>query len=250
MGYLADPDELNGRDDAGIADWVSERLYDQVAGGTDLTGSTVVEVGCGPGAGSAYLARTYSPASYLGVDLSKKMIAWCRERHDVANLRFMQGDAQALPVASGSVDVVVNVESSHCYPSRLRFFEEVKRILRPGGLFLFADMLVPGGSKREEGEVVSALLGEAGLSIENYFDITENVLAARDAVSRSADFRARIRKSVKSSQLPFAEETLFLTGTKAYETLTSREVRYGQWRVSKPNETPAPASSAAGTATG
>jgi ubiquinone/menaquinone biosynthesis C-methylase UbiE len=235
LGYLAHPGELGDEDIADIADRVSERLYDQVVGGADLVGRTVVEVGCGPGAGSAHLARTYRPASLLGVDLNKDMITWCREHHDVANLQFLQGDAQDLPIASNSADAVINIESSHCYPSRLRFFEEIMRILRPGGSFLFADIIF-SGVKREVSDVVSAQLSQAGLIIENCIDITENVVAARDAVSRSRAFRSRMLDSAPSMMVPLVEEFLCLTGTQFYERMASRRLRYLQWRALKPNE--------------
>jgi SAM-dependent methyltransferase len=237
LGYLADPAELGVEDSADIADRVSERLYDQIVGDADLAGRAVVEVGCGPGAGSAHLTRTYRPASFVGVDINKDMITWCREHHHVANLQFRQGDAQDLPIDSGSVDAVINVESSHCYPSRLRFFEEVKRVLRPGGLFLFADLLVPHG-RRDALEVVNAQLSEAGLAIEDCIDIRERVLAARDAVSRSRAFRSSLQDRVPSLLVPLTEEALNLTGTSNYSKLSSGDVRYVQWRASKPNGKP------------
>jgi ubiquinone/menaquinone biosynthesis C-methylase UbiE len=244
LGYLSDTGELDAEKGVGIADHVSARLYDQVVRQVDLKGRTVVEVGCGPGTGSAHLTRTYQPASFVGIDLSENMIEWCRDHHDLPNLRFLQGDAQSLPVASDSVDAVINVESSHCYPSRLRFFEEVERILRPGGSFLFADLIFPS-DKGEASEVVSDLLSEAGLLIEDYIDITDNVLAARDAVSRSSSFHSRIREHMPARAVPFLEEIMFLVGSRNHETMVSREVRYCQWRALKPRREPSVTASTA-----
>ncbi len=231
LGYLSDPEELSDEDTVDVADRVSERLYDQVVSGVDLAGLTVVEVGCGPGGGSAYLARAYHPASLVGVDINKKMIEWCREHHHASNLQFLQGDAQDLPIASNSADVVVNVESSHCYPSRARFFGEVARVLRPGGSFLIADSIF-GDRDKKGSNLVSAQLSDAGLAIEDCVDITENALAARDAVSRSHEFQLRTEK-MPSLIVPFVEECLCLKGTRLYETLVSRQVRYMRWRTLK-----------------
>jgi SAM-dependent methyltransferase len=235
LGYLSDPSDLDDVDTAEIVDQVSERLYDRVVGDVDLTGRTAVEVGCGPGAGSAHVAGAYGPASLLGVDLSHEMIAWCREHHTAANLRFKQGNAQDLPIASNSVDAVINVESSHCYPSRLLFFEEVKRVLRPGGSFLFADIIWTGRKKRAN-DIVSPQLDEAGLIIEDCADITENVMAARSAISRSRAFQSHMRERTPALMVPFVEECIFLPGSKFYARMASREVRYLLWRVSKPSE--------------
>jgi ubiquinone/menaquinone biosynthesis C-methylase UbiE len=230
LGYLSRPDQLDAEDDAKLANRVSELLYDRVVGYVELAGCTVVEVGCGSGAGSAYLARTRHPASFLGVDLSDNMIAWCREQHELPGLQFLQGDAQNLPVASNSVDAVINVESSHCYPSRRRFFEEVMRVLRPGGSFLFADIL----QSSERSDVVSNLLSDAGLVVETCIDITENVIAARGVVSRSPYLRSRIREDYPSWQVPLIEEFILLDGTDTHARLVARETEYFQWKASKP----------------
>jgi len=64
---------------------------------------------------------------------------FCRERHRVPGLEFVAGDAEKLPFAAGSFDVVINVEASHCYPAFPRFLAEVARVLRPGEHFAYAD---------------------------------------------------------------------------------------------------------------
>ncbi len=233
LGYLDDPWELSGENPDDVVNRVSERLYEQVVSGADLDGSTVVEVGCGPGAGSAHLARTCHPASLLGIDLSDDLIVWCRQHHSLDNLEFRQGDAQNLPVEDNSVDAVVNVESSHCYPSRLRFFEEVSRVLRPGGSFLYADIAI--SHKRDEADAMTAQLRQAGLVIDHCVDITKNVLAARDAVSRSS-FGSRLREKMPSVTVALVEAGLGLTGSKLYAEMANGRMRYVQWRASKPVE--------------
>jgi ubiquinone/menaquinone biosynthesis C-methylase UbiE len=233
LGYVADPDKLDVEDGPEIADRLSESLYDQVVADTDLEGRAVVEVGCGSGAGSAYLARTRFPASWLGIDRSKDMIAWCEEHHNATNLRFAQGDAQQLPLASSSVDAVVNLESSHCYPSRSKFFKETARVLRPGGSFLLADLIFASGESEDD---VSAYLREAELIIDDCIDITENVLAARNAVSSSPFFQALLQERVPRRKQAEIEEHMFIAGSQPYKRLVSGQTRYVQWRASKPNE--------------
>jgi SAM-dependent methyltransferase len=55
----------------------------------------------------------------------------------------VQGDAEDLPFSDNEFDIVINVESSHNYPNLRRFFEEVARVLRPGGFFSHADVFTP-----------------------------------------------------------------------------------------------------------
>lgn len=100
----------------------------------------MLEVGSGRGGGAEFLARTLKPKSYTGVDFSKSNISYCKDTHALPNLHFQVGNAEELPLEENSVDIVVNVESSHCYGSFERFVSEVERVLKPGGYFAFADL--------------------------------------------------------------------------------------------------------------
>jgi ubiquinone/menaquinone biosynthesis C-methylase UbiE len=115
------------------------QLYHRTAAQVDLVGKQVLEISCGHGGGASYLMRTMHPASYTALDLNPAGIAFCRRRHDVPGLEFVQGDAENLPCADQSVDAVINVEASHIYPHFPRFLDEVARVLRPEGHFLYAD---------------------------------------------------------------------------------------------------------------
>lgn len=106
----------------------------------DLAGKQVLEVGCGQGGGASYLTRALKPESYIGLDLNATGIEFCRRRHQVPGLDFIQGDAEQLPYPSESFDAVINVESSHFYPHFDRFLSEVSRVLRQGGAFLYTDV--------------------------------------------------------------------------------------------------------------
>lgn len=116
------------------------QLYHCAAAQVDLTGKRVLEVSCGHGGGASYVMRTLGPASYTGLDLNPAGVDFCRKRHVVPGLDFVQGDAGDLPFPDQSFDAVVNIEAGFCYPSFARFLAEVARVLRPGGHFLYADI--------------------------------------------------------------------------------------------------------------
>ncbi|BBY06275.1 phthiotriol/phenolphthiotriol dimycocerosates methyltransferase [Mycobacterium noviomagense] len=116
------------------------QLYHRVATQVDLSGKQVLEVSCFHGGGASYLMRTLHPASYTALDLNPAGIDFCRKRHQLPGLNFMQGDAENLPFADQSFDVVINIEASSYYPSFPRFLAEVARVLRPGGYLLYADV--------------------------------------------------------------------------------------------------------------
>ena len=152
------------------------QLYDLVAGAVPLAGCDVLEVGCGRGGGAAYVARYLKPRRMVAVDLSPRAVALCRARFAVPALSFEVGDAERLPFGDASFDVVLNVESSHCYGHFAAFLGEVRRVLRPGGTFLYADF-------RPEAELAGwqAALRGAGFEIRETRDLLPGVVAALDA---------------------------------------------------------------------
>jgi SAM-dependent methyltransferase len=152
------------------------QLYDLVARGAPVAGSELLEIGCGRGGGAAYVARRLDARRVVAVDLSPRAVALCRRRFAHPRLSFEVGDAERLPFGDDSFDVVLNVESSHCYGHFDVFLGQVRRVLRPNGHFVYADF-------RPRQEVTSwraALLG-AGFAIQAEHDLRPGVVAALDA---------------------------------------------------------------------
>jgi O-methyltransferase len=163
-------------------------LVRHVIDGAGIDGRRILDVGCGRGGACAYYARYHHPREVVGVDLVPQNIAFCRAAHDGLPVTFLEGDAQDLPFPDGGFDIVSNIESSHCYPSLERFFAEVRRVLRPGGIFCYADNMKPG-----DDEVRSALLERLGGRIVRRRNITAEVIAAgRRWRDDSAGFMAQM----------------------------------------------------------
>ena len=107
-------------------------------------GPTVVEIGAGTGVNAAYFARgtrwrVAEPNGYVPADLAR-----AAERHGLA-LDLHAGGAEALPFADASADAVVStlVLCSVSDPSRV--LAEVRRVLRPGGRFVFVEHVAAAG---------------------------------------------------------------------------------------------------------
>jgi ubiquinone/menaquinone biosynthesis C-methylase UbiE len=115
------------------------QLYHHVTSGVDLRGKDVIEIGCGRGGGLSYLARNMMPSTAVGVDMCKKAISFCNQNYRADDLSFVHANAERLPFDGESFDVAINVESSHRYENFEKFLREVHRVLRPGGVLLFAD---------------------------------------------------------------------------------------------------------------
>jgi SAM-dependent methyltransferase len=248
LGFL-DPSRQNGAgssaDGPDITERLSALLYEHVVDGTALAGRRVLEVGSGRGGGSAHLAREHRPAAVMGVDASRNLVKWARSRHSAPNLSFVRGDALAVPFPDESFDVVVNIESSHCYPSRLRFFEEVSRVLRPHGRFLFADILYPTPETNGP-DGVERLFEQAGMRMVAGGPITREVVAARQAVSESDAFRARMTSAMPPWSLPTFWEGYCLAGSADYRAMSSGELEYWCWSAERLPAPSPPASTRAG----
>jgi len=100
-----------------------------------VSGKKVLDVACGVGYGSRYLAE--SAASVTGVDLDSWAISYAKSRYgDLANIDFLEGDALKLPFEAHSFDVVCSFETIEHVPNAHLFLTEVQRLLIPNGIFI------------------------------------------------------------------------------------------------------------------
>lgn len=198
------------------------QLYHHVASQVDLRGKEVLEVSCGHGGGASWIARTLGPARYTGLDLNPTGIRFCQRRHHVPNLTFMQGDAQKLPFADESLDAVINVEASHCYPDFPGFLSEVARVLRPGGHFLYADFRF-----RDDLAAWESAIAAAPLQIVQARDIRAEVL--RGMETNAARSKALVVQRLPRFLHSLGSDFAGLPGARVYEALKRGEMAYRSW---------------------
>jgi SAM-dependent methyltransferase len=203
------------------------QLYAHVMSSIDLAGRDLAEVGCGRGGGGDWLVRTQSPRSYTGIDLAPSAIAWCAQRFPHANAQWRVGRADALPLADASMDVVVNVESSHCYPSMTDFLREVKRVLRPGGVFAFCDLRTKAGM-----DELAQQLAESGMRVEAARTITPQVLHALDLLTTERE--AGIARQVPRWLQPAFRDFAGVKGSGLYDMFADGRMGYMSCRLRKP----------------
>lgn len=95
----------------------------------------IVDAPCGAGVALRGL-RPGQRVRYIALDLSPQMLERARKRAGelgLAQIEFLEGDAQALPVEDGSVDLFLSYFGLHCVPDPRGAVAEITRCLRPGG---------------------------------------------------------------------------------------------------------------------
>ena len=116
-------------------------------------GETVVDLGSGGGLDCFLAAREVGPGGrVIGIDMTDAMLERAeanRLRAGAQNVEFRMGLIEALPVADGSVDVVVSNCVINLAPDKAPVFREIARVLRPGGRLCVGD-IVTRGSLRED----------------------------------------------------------------------------------------------------
>jgi SAM-dependent methyltransferase len=115
---------------------------------TFARGRDVLDVASGEGYGAALLAQV--ARSVVGVEYSGATVRAASDNFRRDNLRFLQGDARALPFADNCVDLVVSFETIEHFDRQNDFLREIRRVLRPDGCFIVStpdrDVYSPLGS--------------------------------------------------------------------------------------------------------
>ena len=139
---IAGADEFHVRGAA-----VSKELAENI----NLKGATVLDVGCGLGGPCRMLADEYN-CQTTGIDLSNEYIMTAKKLSKLVKLdsktSFVQGDATSLPFEDNTFDIVWTQHVQMNIPDKEKLYFEISRVLKPGGHFLYYDIL-----KKGDGEV-------------------------------------------------------------------------------------------------
>lgn len=130
-------------------------------------GEVVLDLGSGAGVDVFLAAKLVGPEGrVIGVDMTPEMIARARvnaAQAGFANVEFRLGEIEALPVADGSVDVVLSNCVINLVPDKARAFAELHRALKSGGRFSISDIVsfgdVPAEVREDAGLWASCIAG-------------------------------------------------------------------------------------------
>ncbi len=125
-------------------------------------GDAVLDIGCGVGVDSLVAGRLVGAGGrVVGLDVTLAMIERARAhqaRLGLGQVTFQVGDAEALPFPDNDFDAVISNGVFNLALDKARALSEVHRVLKPGGRFMVADMVL-----------VAALPQDLGGKVENWF---------------------------------------------------------------------------------
>jgi len=107
----------------------------------ELAPSRWLDLGSGTGYFSRVLAQRFAPASGLAVDIAEGMLRHARDEQGGAQYH-VAGDAERLPLADDSVDLVFSSLAVQWCGQFASVLEEARRVLRPGGVLAFSSLCV------------------------------------------------------------------------------------------------------------
>jgi ubiquinone/menaquinone biosynthesis C-methylase UbiE len=193
---------------------------ERVLANVDLTGKRALDLGCGSGGITLFLARHYDLAAITGFDVELPVIEQARRRARKAGLddkvSFVQAAPGRLPFADASFDLVFSKDAMVHIPDKDAIFADIFRVLKPGGLFAASDWLI--NHDNEPSDEMKAYLTAEGLSFgmaspKRYKKAMEGAgFADVSTESRNGWYRQEAARELKRLQTELYDQAVALTG--------------------------------------
>ena len=126
---------------------------------------------------------------------------------------------RSIPFPDNSFDVLINVESSHCYGDMSKFLSEAYGALKTGGFFLFCDFRTTDGIQELYDQFSSS-----DLKFLNRIDITDNIIQGLDKLSEYRE--DHIDKSVSIFIRKLFKTYAGIKGTDIYNSFSNGSMTY------------------------
>jgi len=163
----------------------------------------VLELACGRGANSFYLADKFKDIKFYGIDLSRGQLNYARKRiNKFRNVRINQGDFHNLEnFEKNKFDIVFIIESLCHSPHKEIVLEEVNRVLKPEGIFIVIDGYWRNSDKKSDLERKTKKLGELSMAVNNFETYSNFIIQAKEK-----NFDIKYEEKVSKFLLPNARK--------------------------------------------
>ena len=184
-------------------------------------GDTVIDLGSGAG-NDCFIARkeTGETGRVIGIDFTPAMIEKARANVDKLgynNVEFRQGDIEKMPVTAAVADVIVSNCVLNLVPNKHGVFQEIYRVLKPGGHFSISDIVLVGelpGKIREAAEMYAGCVAGA-VQKHEYLSLIE--ATGFKSINLQKEKRITVPDDILGQYLNAAEMDSFKTsGTGIY----------------------------------
>lgn len=101
---------------------------------------TLLDIGCGIGYFSIPAANILNQGKVIGLDIMPEMIDIAKEKaKNITNIKFMKSEEYSFPIQDTSIDYVFISNVVHEIENKAKYFNEIRRVLKPGGLLCIID---------------------------------------------------------------------------------------------------------------
>lgn len=178
-----------------------------VAALPDIPSPVCVDLACGTGDLTRLLAERYPRGTIEGLDLTGPMLAIARARNRRPNVRFTRQDMGVMGIATESVDIVTGAYALRNAPELGRALDEIRRILKPGGVAAFLDFAKPATRflQAPEYRLLRTWCGFWGLALHANPEIHSYIASSLEAFPDRSQLRAM-----------FAARGLALTASRTF----------------------------------
>jgi SAM-dependent methyltransferase len=143
-------------------------------------GDTILDLGAGAG-NDVFVARqlTGETGEVLGIDFTPEMVAKAqanKQKMGYQNVHFLQGDIEDMPIPSNSINVAISNCVMNLVPDKQKAYNEVFRVLKPGGHFSISDIVIRGDLPENVRNVAELYAGcvSGATDLDRYLSIVKN----------------------------------------------------------------------------
>jgi len=187
-----------------------------------VKGMNVLDASCGAGYGSKMLAQTAKQVH--GIDISPETISYASERYAGANIHYEVMDIKELRFPSNHFDAVVSFETIEHVAFQKEFLDEVRRVLKPGGLLILSTPNIETTCK--------------GKKVHTPFHVKE--LTLKELLELVQGFEGAEAYSQKMTYHKWLYKRLRLFSRYAKENLRKKIVQFCEKRYARVEDIPTP----------